>query len=76
MDAILRFVADLAEVEGDSRHERCPESIPELPQTGELLPFRPLAGLDFDTDDGSVVTLQDEVDLLVIAGAPVTGRDR
>lgn len=74
MDAVLCRVSDLAEMECDAGDEGCPESIPQPPEPGQLFAVHLLARLDLDGDNGAVMAFQNEVDLVIVTGAPVTRR--
>ncbi len=75
MKSVVVCVAPGSGVEHDAGDERRPEGFAELAEAGEVVAGGAGRGLDLEPDDASVVGLENEVDFLVIASAPVTVAD-
>lgn len=71
MEAILRPVGLLAEMERDPGDEGGAESVAELAQWGELAGVDSLGCLDLEGDDTAVVPFEDEIDLVAVPSAPM-----
>jgi hypothetical protein len=72
VQAVLQGVPAFAGVEGDAGEERFADCVAQLPQASEVVARHASGCLDLECDDGTVVTFDDQVDLVPVVGAPVT----
>ena len=76
VEAALEVVGAGACVEDHSRDERVAYGGPKLAERPEVVPGDTGSGLDLEGEDGAVVSLEDEVDLVGVVGSPVASTDK
>src|SRR5688572_10577682 len=75
MEAILERVRALPRVQGDSREEPLPHRRTQLAQANESVARDAVASFDLEGDDGAVVALENQVDLVTVVGPPMAVRN-
>lgn len=73
MQPVVVGVGALPEVEHDAGADEIACGRAELAQCAEVVAGHARGGLDLDADQAAVLALQDGVDFVAVAGAPVAG---